>query len=89
MGQEGYTDPFDPRYALVYMDTGPTNPLTKPSGLVGCSFLDSYNTVVGVFGTTGIMLRDDVMFSVIGPGCYLCVNWLMWLAHIWCFFQVN
>ena len=70
MGQEGYSDVFDPRYALVYMNTGEINAETKPSEVTGCAFFYSYNTAIGAYGTTGLIVKDTVMYFVVGSGMF-------------------
>merc|ERR1719370_1191914 len=47
-GQEGWTDSYDPRYGLAYLNTG-TATEGNPSYVKGCAFKDSYSTGIGAF----------------------------------------
>ena len=67
MGQEGWTDFYDPRYAVAYVNTGPIAD-NKPSEMVGCTMKDSFNTGIGVFGASGLTFRQNVIHKTVGSG---------------------
>ena len=71
MGQEGFTDPWDPRYALTFLDTGKVSEL-NPSYVTGCAFVNSLSTAIGVYGAEGIPIQDNLIHSTLGDGKHPC-----------------
>ncbi|XP_071828580.1 fibrocystin-L-like isoform X3 [Apostichopus japonicus] len=66
-GQEGWTDFYDPRYSLAFLDAGEVTE-ESPSYVRSCSFHNGFNTAIGVFGTHGLEISDNVVHHVVGPG---------------------
>lgn len=73
MGQLGYTESFDPRYAIAYSQTGVVSNI-KPSYMKGNSFYEGFSPQIGMFGAEGIKVQDNCMYRVVGGGelCSLC-----------------
>lgn len=67
MGQLGYADAFDPRYAIAFVQTGPKSTI-KPSELRSNSFHLGFSPAVGLFGCEDIPVSDNVMYRVVGGG---------------------
>ena len=66
-GQLGYTDDFDPRFALAMFNTGGQS----TSYIRECSFHDGFNTAVGIFGSDEMTISDNVIHSTVGPSMVL------------------
>ncbi|XP_071793632.1 fibrocystin-L-like isoform X1 [Asterias amurensis] len=66
-GQEGHSDFYDPRYSLAFLDIGEVDELA-PSFVKGCSFHNGFSPAIGVFGTEGVLLKDNVVHHTVGPG---------------------
>ncbi|KAJ8026005.1 Fibrocystin-L [Holothuria leucospilota] len=66
-GQEGWTDFYDPRYSLAFLDAGEVTE-EFPSYVRGCSFHNGFSTAIGVYGTHGLEVSDNVIHHVVGPG---------------------
>ena len=60
-GQIGYSESFDPRFALAFSSLGSTNSYVRYS-----SIHDGYNVGIGVFGTNGMSLENNVIHSTVG-----------------------
>ncbi len=69
-GQEGWTDFYDPRYSVAFLDTGPSTG-NQLSYVTGCSFHSGFNTAIGLFGTTGVEIKDNVIHHAVGSGMSL------------------
>ncbi|CAK8674402.1 unnamed protein product [Clavelina lepadiformis] len=69
-GQEGWTEPYDPRFSLAWVNTGATTP-ARPSYVKGCAFHDGYSTAIGTFGAEGINITDNVVHRTIHDGIRL------------------
>jgi hypothetical protein len=69
-GQEGWSDFFDPRYSLAFLDVGEITP-DAPSSVKGCSFHNGFSPAIGVFGTDGLVVRDNVIHHTVGSGMEL------------------
>ena len=67
MGQLGYGEAFDPRYAISYVQTGRSFNV-KPSYLIGNSFLNGFSTQIGVYGADELLIKNNVLQGFIGPG---------------------
>ena len=59
-GQLGYTEEFDPRFALALLNI-------EDSYVRSCSFHDGYNTAIGVFASFSVSLADNVIHNTVGP----------------------
>ena len=62
-GQLGYTDSFDPRFALAFLHLD--NPFT-PSYVTECSFHDGFNTAIGIFDSSNIQVKHNVIHGTVG-----------------------
>ena len=60
-GQLGYTDEFDPRFALAVR-----NIIGRESYVRSSSIHDGYNTGIGVFGSNGFQVIDNVIHNTVG-----------------------
>ncbi|XP_052245987.1 fibrocystin-L-like isoform X3 [Dreissena polymorpha] len=67
MGQDGYTESYDPRFAIAYVATGPVNDV-KPSLVQGCAFVSLDSTAVGAFGATDLEISNNVVVNPVGNG---------------------
>ncbi|KAK3740701.1 hypothetical protein QZH41_019065 [Actinostola sp. cb2023] len=65
-GQLGWTDSYDPRYALSLVDVGDVS--NSSSYIRGNSFHHGFNTGIGVFGTNNLVVEDNVIYYTVGPG---------------------
>ena len=66
-GQEGWTDFYDPRYSLAFLDTGTVDD-AYPSFVKGCSFHNGFSSAIGLYGAHGVMVQDNVIHHTVGPG---------------------
>lgn len=64
-GQLGYTEHFDPRFALAFLNIG-RQIGTYASYVKSCSFHDGYNTAIGVFLSSNMMINDNVIYGTVG-----------------------
>ena len=67
-GQLGYTESFDPRFALAFLNI---NPNGESSYVNDSSFHDGYNTGLGVFITNGMRLHNNVIHSTVGTSVHV------------------
>uniref|UniRef100_H2YQB4 Polycystic kidney and hepatic disease 1 (autosomal recessive)-like 1 n=1 Tax=Ciona savignyi TaxID=51511 RepID=H2YQB4_CIOSA len=67
VGQEGWTEPFDPRFGVAFVRTGTVSP-SRPSYVIACAFHELYSTGLGVFGASGINITDNVVHRAIHDG---------------------
>ena len=58
-GQLGYTDDFDPRFALAILNI-------DDSYVRDCSVHDGYNTGIGVFDSNGVEIYGNVVHNTVG-----------------------
>ncbi|XP_043922185.1 fibrocystin-L-like [Protopterus annectens] len=65
-GQEGYRDSFDPRYSLAFLNLGQTS--QNESYVQGCSFHHGFSPAIGVFGTNGLDIDDNIIYFTVGEG---------------------
>ncbi|XP_061122944.1 PKHD1 like 1, tandem duplicate 1 [Syngnathus typhle] len=63
-GQEGWTDEYDPRYSVAFLDLGQAN----DSYIQGCSFHDGFSPAIGVFGSDDLAIDDNVIHHTVGDG---------------------
>jgi hypothetical protein len=68
-GQDGFTASYDPRYSISYLEIGEVSGPTaiKPCYVKKCSFHHGYGTAIGVFGTHGLEIQDNVIHRTVGP----------------------
>ncbi|XP_051729222.1 fibrocystin-L-like [Ctenopharyngodon idella] len=64
-GQEGWNDLSDPRYSLVFYNLGG---VVGESYIKGCAFHDGFAPAIGVFGTDGLSIDDNVIHHTVGEG---------------------
>uniref|UniRef100_A0A4W4EJY7 Polycystic kidney and hepatic disease 1 (autosomal recessive)-like 1 n=1 Tax=Electrophorus electricus TaxID=8005 RepID=A0A4W4EJY7_ELEEL len=65
-GQEGWTDYTDPRYSLAFLNLG-----VNESYLKGCAFHHGFAPAVGIFGTHGLNVDDNIIHHTVGEGIFL------------------
>ncbi|KAG0718999.1 Fibrocystin-L [Chionoecetes opilio] len=66
MGQEGFTDLDDPRYSLAYVGLGTLD--TDSSYVKRSSFNLNYNVALGLLGTSGMQVEDNVVYYALDSG---------------------
>ncbi|XP_038045747.1 fibrocystin-L-like [Patiria miniata] len=66
-GQLGWSDYYDPRYSLAFLDMGQVTETTS-SIVKGCSFHNGFSPAIGVYGTNGLLVKDNVIHHTVGPG---------------------
>ena len=74
-GQEGWTDFYDPRYSIAFLNTGRVSP-NFPSYVKDCSFHHGFSPAIGVFGTDNLVMENNVIHHTVGAGMfqYYCDN---------------
>uniref|UniRef100_A0A8C5AWE7 PKHD1 like 1, tandem duplicate 1 n=1 Tax=Gadus morhua TaxID=8049 RepID=A0A8C5AWE7_GADMO len=60
-GQQGWSDFTDPRYSVAFLNLG-------ESYLQGCAFHNGFSPAIGVFGTDGMFVDDNVVHHTVGEG---------------------
>ncbi|MED6281140.1 Fibrocystin-L, partial [Characodon lateralis] len=65
-GQEGWTDYYDPRYSVAFLNLGEVS--GNDSYIQGCAFHDGFSPAIGVFGTTGLNIDDNIVHHTVGEG---------------------
>uniref|UniRef100_A0A3B5MPL0 G8 domain-containing protein n=1 Tax=Xiphophorus couchianus TaxID=32473 RepID=A0A3B5MPL0_9TELE len=65
-GQEGWTDYYDPRYSVAFHNLGEVS--GNDSYIQGCAFHDGFSPAIGVFGTAGLSIDDNVVHHTVGEG---------------------
>ncbi|XP_067888793.1 PKHD1 like 1, tandem duplicate 1 [Heterodontus francisci] len=71
-GQKGYQDYFDPRYSVAFLNLGQIT--GNNSYIRGCAFHHGFAPAIGVFGTHGLSVDDNVIFNTFGEGIKLWGN---------------
>ncbi|XP_033119893.1 fibrocystin-L-like [Anneissia japonica] len=66
-GQEGWTDFYDPRYSVAFLDTGEVT-VANPSYVRSCTFHNGFSPAIGVFGASGVLIEDNVIHHTVGAG---------------------
>ncbi len=66
-GQEGWTDSYDPRYSLAFLNAGEVSD-AKPSYISKCTFHHGFSPAIGVFGTDKLPIEDNVIYHTVGSG---------------------
>ena len=72
-GQEGWTERYDPRFSLAWVDTRDVTE-ARPSFVDRCAFHDGFSTAIGIFGAGGIRVTNNVVHRTINDGELLCLN---------------
>ncbi|XP_058475058.1 PKHD1 like 1, tandem duplicate 1 [Solea solea] len=65
-GQEGWTDSYDPRYSVAFLNLGTVS--SDDTYIQGCAFHDGYAPAIGVFGTDEMNVDDNVVHRTVGEG---------------------
>lgn len=67
-GQDGFTASYDPRFSISFLEIGDVSAPTaiKPCYVKKCSFHHGYGTAIGVFGTHGLEIQDNVIHRTVG-----------------------
>ena len=73
MGQRGYTEEDDPRFALAFVSTREAD-ADRPAFVVDCSFHDSYSSNLGVYDAEGVAIENNV-FADSYKTCKQHNNW--------------
>lgn len=63
-GQAGFTEEFDPRFALAILSVTSRG---NESYVQHSSIHNGYNTGIGVFGTSGVIIDNNVIHDTVGP----------------------
>ena len=71
-GQEGFVESIDPRYSLAFLNTGEV--VDNSSYIKSCSFHKGYSTGIGVYGTNGLTITNNVVHRTVGPSFYITGN---------------
>uniref|UniRef100_A0A3P9KTK4 Polycystic kidney and hepatic disease 1 (autosomal recessive)-like 1 n=1 Tax=Oryzias latipes TaxID=8090 RepID=A0A3P9KTK4_ORYLA len=66
-GQEGWTDYYDPRYSVAFLNLG-------ESYIQGCAFHDGFSPAIGIFGTEGLNIDDNIIHHTVGEGIRIWGN---------------
>ncbi|XP_078542271.1 fibrocystin-L [Lissotriton helveticus] len=68
-GQEGYRDDYDPRYSVAFLNLDEIN--SNESYVQGCAFHNGFSPAIGVFGTNGLNVDDNIIHFTVGEGIRL------------------
>ena len=68
-GQEGWTDFYDPRYSISFLDAGSVSE-DYPSYVRDCSFHHGFSPAIGVFGTDNLTIENNVIHHTVGAGTF-------------------
>ncbi|XP_012578380.1 PREDICTED: fibrocystin-L [Condylura cristata] len=66
-GQEGFRDGTDPRYAVTFLNLGQSQEHGS-SYVRGCAFHSGFSPAIGVFGTDGLDIDDNIIHFTVGEG---------------------
>ncbi|XP_044933989.1 fibrocystin-L [Mustela putorius furo] len=66
-GQEGFRDSTDPRYAITFLNLGQIQERGS-SYIRGCAFHNGFSPAIGVFGTDGLDIEDNIIHFTVGEG---------------------
>ncbi|XP_036732330.2 LOW QUALITY PROTEIN: fibrocystin-L [Manis pentadactyla] len=72
-GQEGFRDSTDPRYAVTFLNLGQTEERGL-SYIRGCAFHNGFSPAIGVFGTDGLDIDDNIIHFTVGEGIRIWGN---------------
>ncbi|KAK3716577.1 hypothetical protein RRG08_039372 [Elysia crispata] len=67
-GQEGFTENYDARFSLTFMDTTSTPGMIMYSFVRRCAFHNGYSTAIGAFAVQGLEIDQNVVHHTVGPG---------------------
>ena len=67
MGQEGWNEFYDPRYAVAFLNTGDVTDI-KPSEVTNCTMWYNFNSALGVFGSYNMNITGNVAYRTVGSG---------------------
>ena len=75
VGQEGWSDNFDPRYSLAFVNSYPEEfdllPLGELNSFVKkCAFDYNYNSAIGIFKSTDVVVENNVIYRHINNGIF-------------------
>uniref|UniRef100_A0A672GVH9 Polycystic kidney and hepatic disease 1 (autosomal recessive)-like 1 n=1 Tax=Salarias fasciatus TaxID=181472 RepID=A0A672GVH9_SALFA len=62
-GQEGWTDSYDPRYSVAFLNLGEVSGDTY---IQGCGIHDGFSPAIGVFGTHNLKIDQNVVHRTVG-----------------------
>ncbi|XP_041664378.1 fibrocystin-L-like [Cheilinus undulatus] len=65
-GQEGWTDWFDPRYSVAALNVGEVT--DEELYIQGCAFHEGFAPAIGVYGTVGLNIDDNIIHRPVGDG---------------------
>ncbi|KAI5091821.1 fibrocystin-L precursor, partial [Silurus meridionalis] len=65
-GQEGWTDSTDPRYSVAFLNLGMVS--QNESYVKGCAFHHGFAPAIGIFGTDGMTVDDNIIHHTVGEG---------------------
>uniref|UniRef100_A0A3Q3X6F5 Uncharacterized protein n=1 Tax=Mola mola TaxID=94237 RepID=A0A3Q3X6F5_MOLML len=63
-GQEGWIDDNDPRYSVAFLNLGEVK--QEDTYIQGCAFHDGFSPAIGVFGTEGLSVDDNIVHHTVG-----------------------
>ncbi|XP_004431348.1 PREDICTED: fibrocystin-L [Ceratotherium simum simum] len=66
-GQEGFRASTDPRYAVTFLNLGQIQEHVS-SYIRGCAFHNGFSPAIGVFGTDGLDIDDNIIHFTVGEG---------------------
>ena len=74
-GQEGWSDNYDPRYTITFAQTGDHIEGTGAPGeaesyVRNCGLNYNYNSAIGIFGSNGVGIENNVIFRHINDGIF-------------------
>ena len=70
-GQEGWTDRFDARYGLAFIDHEDSynnDDQNRESYVKKCAFNYNYNAAIGLFNTNNVLIEDNVVYRTLEYG---------------------
>ncbi|XP_033493349.2 PKHD1 like 1, tandem duplicate 1 [Epinephelus lanceolatus] len=71
-GQEGWTDDTDPRYSVAFLNLGEVS--EDETYIKGCAFHDGFAPAIGVFGTEGLNIDNNVIHRTVGEAIRIWGN---------------
>ncbi|KAM9340526.1 fibrocystin-L-like [Symphorus nematophorus] len=71
-GQEGWIDSSDPRYSVAFLNLGEVS--GEDSYIQGCAFHDGFSPAIGVFGTEGLNVDDNIVHRTVGEAIRIWGN---------------
>uniref|UniRef100_A0A6I8N1M6 Fibrocystin-L n=1 Tax=Ornithorhynchus anatinus TaxID=9258 RepID=A0A6I8N1M6_ORNAN len=72
-GQEGYRDHTDPRYSVSFLNLGQVGEYGS-SYIRGCAFHNGFSPAIGVFGTDGVDIDNNIIYFTVGQGITIWGN---------------